>query len=98
LESNGPAQPASVKPNRKAARSRVKNYVIDTNVLLHDPQALLNFQDNHVLIPIEVIEEIDRFKRDTPSADRTRGASPACSTNGVRSGASVMVYRCQTAD
>lgn len=65
LESNGPAQPASVKPNRKAARSRVKNYVIDTNVLLHDPQALLNFQDNHVLIPIEVIEEIDRFKRDT---------------------------------
>lgn len=65
LESNGPAQPANVKPNRKAARSRVKNYVIDTNVLLHDPQALLNFQDNHVLIPIEVIEEIDRFKRDT---------------------------------
>jgi PhoH-like ATPase len=43
----------------------VKNYILDTNVLLHDPNSLLNFQDNHVLIPIEVIEEIDRFKRES---------------------------------
>jgi len=43
----------------------VKNYILDTNVLLHDPHSLLNFQDNNVLIPIEVIEEIDRFKRES---------------------------------
>jgi PhoH-like ATPase len=43
----------------------VKNYVLDTNVLLHDPHSLLNFQDNSVLVPIEVIEEIDRFKRES---------------------------------
>jgi PhoH-like ATPase len=43
----------------------VKNYVLDTNVLLHDPNSLLNFQKNNVLIPIEVIEEIDRFKRES---------------------------------
>jgi PhoH-like ATPase len=43
----------------------VKNYIIDTNVLLHDPNSLLNFADNHVLVPIEVIEEIDRFKRES---------------------------------
>jgi PhoH-like ATPase len=43
----------------------VKNYVLDTNVLLHDPNSLLSFQKNHVLIPIEVIEEIDRFKRES---------------------------------
>ena len=43
----------------------MKNYIIDTNVLLHDPQSLLSFEDNHVLIPIEVIEEIDRFKRES---------------------------------
>jgi PhoH-like ATPase len=43
----------------------VKNYIIDTNVLLHDPNSLLSFADNHVLIPIEVIEEIDRFKRES---------------------------------
>ncbi|HEV2210460.1 MAG TPA: PhoH family protein [Verrucomicrobiae bacterium] len=42
-----------------------KNYILDTNVLLHDPNSLLNFQDNHVVLPIEVIEEIDRFKRES---------------------------------
>jgi PhoH-like ATPase len=40
-----------------------KNYVLDTNVLLHDPDALVGFEDNHVNIPITVIEEIDRFKK-----------------------------------
>jgi PhoH-like ATPase len=43
----------------------VKNYILDTNVLLHDPHSLLNFQENNVFIPIEVIEEIDRFKRES---------------------------------
>lgn len=33
--------------------------------MLHDPDSLLRFQDNHVLVPIEVIEEIDRFKRES---------------------------------
>lgn len=43
---------------------RVKNYILDTNVLLHDPNSILNFKQNSVLIPIEVIEEIDHFKRE----------------------------------
>ena len=43
----------------------MKNYILDTNVVLHDPNSLLNFADNNVLIPIEVIEEIDRFKRES---------------------------------
>src|ERR1043165_7505256 len=43
----------------------MKNYILDTNVLLHDPNSLLNFADNGVLVPIEVIEEIDRFKRES---------------------------------
>ena len=43
----------------------MKNYILDTNVLLHDPQSLLNFEENDVLIPIEVIEEMDRFKRES---------------------------------
>ena len=42
-----------------------KNYILDTNVLLHDPNSLLKFEDNNVLLPIEVIEEIDRFKRES---------------------------------
>lgn len=43
----------------------MKNYIIDTNVLLHDPNSLLSFEDNQVVIPIEVIEEMDRFKRES---------------------------------
>ncbi|MEI6194581.1 MAG: PhoH family protein [Verrucomicrobiota bacterium] len=43
----------------------MKNYILDTNVLLHDPNSLLNFKEHHVVIPIEVIEEIDRFKRES---------------------------------
>ncbi|HEU4463821.1 MAG TPA: PhoH family protein [Gemmatimonadota bacterium] len=41
----------------------MKRYLLDTNVLLHDPMALTAFQDNSVLVPIYVIEEIDRFKK-----------------------------------
>ncbi|MBK9071712.1 MAG: PhoH family protein [Myxococcales bacterium] len=48
----------------------VKNYVLDTNVLLHDPQALYSFEDNHVVIPIYVIEEIDTFKKDLSELGR----------------------------
>ncbi len=48
----------------------MKNYILDTNVLLHDPNSLLNFEDNHVYVPIEVIEEIDRFKRESTELGR----------------------------
>ena len=47
-----------------------KTFVLDTNVLLHDPQAITRFEDNHVVVPIEVVEEIDRFKRDPSEKGR----------------------------
>jgi PhoH-like ATPase len=40
-----------------------KIYVLDTNVLLHDPEAIFAFQDNCVVIPIAVVEEIDNQKK-----------------------------------
>ena len=43
----------------------MKNYVLDTNVLLHNPDSISSFQENNILIPIEVIEEIDLFKRES---------------------------------
>ncbi len=49
-----------------------KNYVLDTNVLLHDPHAIFKFEDNDLFLPIYVIEEIDQFKRD--SNERGRNA------------------------
>ncbi|MEW6486844.1 MAG: PhoH family protein [Thermodesulfobacteriota bacterium] len=47
-----------------------KNYVLDTNVLLHDPDALVVFEDNNLNIPITVIEEIDRFKKNSDEIGR----------------------------
>jgi PhoH-like ATPase len=47
-----------------------KNYVLDTNVLLHDPGALYKFEDNNVIIPIYVLEEIDNFKKDQSELGR----------------------------
>ena len=47
-----------------------KTFVLDTNVLLHDPLALTRFEDNDVVVPIEVVEEIDRFKRDPSEKGR----------------------------
>lgn len=40
-----------------------KRYILDTNVLLHDPGALLNFKENEIYLPLEVIVELDKFKR-----------------------------------
>ena len=37
-------------------------YVLDTNVLIHDPNALLNFEEHHVAIPMTVLEELDKLK------------------------------------
>ncbi len=47
-----------------------KSYILDTNVLLHDPNAFMHFDDNHVIIPLKVIEEIDTFKRDLSELGR----------------------------
>jgi PhoH-like ATPase len=40
-----------------------KTYVLDTNVLLHNPSALFSFEANHVVIPLAVVEEIDNQKK-----------------------------------
>ncbi len=50
----------------------IKHFVIDTNVLLHNPNALFVFEDNEVVIPFDVIEELDKFK--TANDDLGRNA------------------------
>ena len=47
-----------------------KTYVLDTNVLLHDPHALFAFEEHEVVLPIKIIEEIDRFKKDLTEVGR----------------------------
>ncbi|HXJ21029.1 MAG TPA: PIN domain-containing protein, partial [Polyangia bacterium] len=63
----------------------MKHFVLDTNVLLHDPRALLQFTDNEVVIPIFVIEEIDQFKKE--ASERGRNAREvARMLDGLREG------------
>ena len=40
-----------------------KIFVLDTNVILHDYKSIYKFQDNDIVIPIAVIEELDKFKK-----------------------------------
>ena len=56
---------------KKSDISTVKHYVLDTNVLIHDPQSMFQFEDNVVWVPVEVLEELDRFKAEST----TRGAN-----------------------
>src|SRR6476646_1586047 len=48
----------------------IKTFVVDTNVLLHNPNALFVFADNEVVIPFDVIEELDKFKASTDDLGR----------------------------
>src|SRR6476619_4745978 len=50
----------------------MKHFVLDTNVLIHDPRAIFQFADNEVVIPIFVLEEIDQFKKE--ASERGRNA------------------------
>ncbi|MEK6778019.1 MAG: PhoH family protein [bacterium] len=47
-----------------------KIYVLDTNVLLYDADSLFSFEENDVVIPVVVIEEMDRFKKDLNETGR----------------------------
>ncbi|MBN9303034.1 MULTISPECIES: PhoH family protein [Dysgonomonas] len=44
-------------------KAKKKNFVLDTNVILHDFRCLDNFEENDIYIPIVVLEELDKFKK-----------------------------------
>ncbi len=66
-----PAQSAAATPGTDQA---VKNFVLDTNVLLHDPEALFAFQEHNVIIPFAVLEELDEFKSGNNDLSRSARA------------------------
>jgi PhoH-like ATPase len=51
--------------NARTGGKKPKIFVLDTNVILHDHRAIRKFQDNDLVIPIAVIEELDKFKKGT---------------------------------
>ncbi|HEY7118580.1 MAG TPA: PhoH family protein [Tepidisphaeraceae bacterium] len=53
-----------------STNGHIKTFVVDTNVLLHNPNAIFMFADNEVIIPFDVIEELDKFKTNTDDLGR----------------------------
>ncbi|HNW91835.1 MAG TPA: PhoH family protein [bacterium] len=79
-----------------------KFFVLDTNVLLHDPRSLYAFADNQVVVPLIVIEELDTFKRRQDEVGRNsrvasheldalRQQSPLSQGADLESGGSVLI-------
>jgi PhoH-like ATPase len=48
----------------------MKNFVLDTNVLIHDPTSIYQFDEHAVIIPLKVLEEVDRFKKELSERGR----------------------------
>ena len=63
---------AALKPRLKVS-AKAKSFVLDTNVLLHDPNSIYKFEDNNLAIPVEVLEELDAIKTEQ-STERGRNA------------------------
>ena len=70
-----PDSAAAQQPKTKPDTKEPKFYVLDTNVLLHNPNAMFVFQENHVVIPYPVIEELDAMKRREDDVGRAARSS-----------------------
>ncbi len=57
-------------PIDQSQDGHAKIFVLDTNVLLHNPNAIFMFADNDVVIPFDVLEELDKFKTNTDELGR----------------------------
>ena len=72
-----PAAPAAAAPSRKAPPSSLsKLFVLDTNVLMHDPTCLFRFEEHDIYLPMLTLEELDAHKKGmTEVARNARQAS-----------------------
>ena len=65
----------------------IKTYVIDTNVLIQAPYALYRFEENQVILPVVVLEELDHLKRRTgkrgPMPGRPSGFWKICARREI---------------
>jgi PhoH-like ATPase len=60
FDSKNQEKPETMGTKKKGVK---KNFVLDTNVILHDYKCIENFQENDIFLPIVVLEELDKFKR-----------------------------------
>lgn len=64
------SEPQAQDADKAPAGTQTKHFVLDTNVLLHNPGSLYMFDDNHVVIPFTVLEELDNFKKNNDDTGR----------------------------
>ena len=61
-----------------------KTYVVDTNVLIQAPYALQCFEDNQVVLPVVVLEELDGLKKAEGEKGGPGGRGRICRLSGLR--------------
>ena len=65
----------------------IKTYVVDTNVLIQAPYALQCFEDNQVVLPVVVLEELDGLKKaegeKEPTREKPSGFWKNCGCRGI---------------
>lgn len=57
------AKPKTKTKSSGSSKGSKKNFILDTNVILHDYKCLDNFEENDIYIPFIVLEELDKFKK-----------------------------------
>lgn len=72
LKSSAHQDPSRTLPQTQKTQqqSTRKHFVLDTNVLLHNPSAIFKFDEHEVVIPLQVIEELDGFKKSNDETGR----------------------------
>jgi PhoH-like ATPase len=74
-----PASEASPRVRKRKASGPAKLFVLDTNVLLHDPMCLFRFEEHDIFLPMIVLEELDGHKKGmTEVARNARQPLPGC--------------------
>src|SRR5215510_490996 len=62
-KSNTNSSPGAARSNRKKSDVTRRIFVLDTNVLMHDPTAIFRFAEHDIFIPMIVLEELDAGKK-----------------------------------
>src|SRR2546423_9070942 len=71
VERRPPPSPPAVKSPRPPRNPKVKKlFVLDTNVLMHDPTSLFRFDEHDLYLPIATLEELDQHKRGLSDVSR----------------------------
>ena len=72
LSEPGPAAAGSTVPPLVPSKMTRRLFVLDTNVLMHDPTAIYRFEEHDVYLPMVVLEELDALARRGETDQRSR--------------------------